>query len=113
MFSVEFYTCRMMPKDYPNWSSCYYYFRRWSKKKDLKSESVFEEVFKKLVQKVRILDNRKEKTTFTIIDAQSVKNTDTDKNKGYDAGKKVSGIKRHIAVDSNGLPHLCMLLRLM
>lgn len=25
--------------------------------------------------------------------------------KGYDAGKKVSGIKRHIAVDSNGLPH--------
>jgi transposase len=40
-----------------------------------------------------------------IIDAQSVKNTDTAKEKGYDAGKKVSGIKRHIAVDSNGLPH--------
>ena len=32
---------RMMPKDYPNWRSCYY-FQRWSKKKDLKSESVFE-----------------------------------------------------------------------
>ena len=32
-----------------------------------------------------------------IVDAQSVKNTDTAKNKGYDAGKKVSGIKRHIA----------------
>ena len=40
-----------------------------------------------------------------IVDAQSVKNTDTAKNKGYDAGKKVSGIKRHIAVDTNGLPH--------
>ena len=39
-----------------------------------------------------------------IIDAQSVKNTDIAKNKGYDAGKKVSGIKRHIAVDTNGLP---------
>ena len=39
---------RMMPKDYPNWSTCYYYFRRWSKKKDLKSESVFEEVLKKI-----------------------------------------------------------------
>jgi transposase len=26
-------------------------------------------------------------------------------NKGYDAGKKVSGIKRHIAVDTQGLPH--------
>jgi transposase len=34
-----------------------------------------------------------------------VKNTDTAKQKGYDAGKKVSGIKRHIAVDTNGLPH--------
>jgi transposase len=25
--------------------------------------------------------------------------------KGYDAGKKVSGIKRHIGVDTKGLPH--------
>ena len=40
-----------------------------------------------------------------IIDAQSVKNTDTAGSKGYDAGKKVSGIKRHIAVDAQGLPH--------
>lgn len=40
-----------------------------------------------------------------IVDAQSVKNTDTAHTKGYDAGKKVSGIKRHIAVDTNGLPH--------
>jgi transposase len=34
-----------------------------------------------------------------------VANTDTAKHKGYDAGKKVSGIKRHIGVDSQGLPH--------
>lgn len=34
-----------------------------------------------------------------------MKNTETAKEKGYDAGKKVSGIKRHIAVDTNGLPH--------
>lgn len=40
-----------------------------------------------------------------IIDAQSVKNADTAGLKGYDAGKKVSGIKRHIAVDTQGLPH--------
>jgi len=39
------------------------------------------------------------------VDAQSVKNTDTAENKGYDAGKKISGIKRHIAVDTQGLPH--------
>jgi transposase len=34
-----------------------------------------------------------------------VKNTDTAGQKGYDAGKKVSGIKRHIDVDTLGLPH--------
>ena len=50
-------------------------------------------------------NGRKEKTSFCIVDAQSVKNTDTAREKGYDAGKKVSGIKRHIAVDTNGLPH--------
>jgi transposase len=44
-------------------------------------------------------------TSFCIIDSQSVKNTDIAENKGYDAGKKVSGIKRHIAVDTQGLPH--------
>lgn len=40
-----------------------------------------------------------------IVDAQSIQNTDTAEEKGYDAGKKVSGIKRHIAVDTQGLPH--------
>ena len=44
-------------------------------------------------------------TSFCIIDSQSVKNTDTAETKGYDAGKKISGIKRHIAVDTQGLPH--------
>ena len=40
-----------------------------------------------------------------IVDAQSVKNTESTEQKGYDAGKKISGIKRHIAVDTNGLLH--------
>ena len=44
-------------------------------------------------------------TSFLIVDAQSVKKTDSAEQKGYDAGKKVSGIKRHIAVDTQGLPH--------
>lgn len=44
-------------------------------------------------------------TRFIIVDAQSVKNVDTAEEKGYDAGKKVSGIKRHLAVDTQGLPH--------
>ena len=34
-----------------------------------------------------------------------MKNADTAGLKGYDAGKKVSGIKRHIAVDTQGFPH--------
>jgi transposase len=58
-----------------------------------------------LVGEVRHSHGRTAKTSFCIVDAQSVKNTDTAKEKGYDAGKKVSGIKRHIAVDTNGLPH--------
>jgi transposase len=58
-----------------------------------------------MIGEVRKNSGRKEKTSFIIVDAQSVKNTDTAESKGYDAGKKVSGIKRHIAVDTQGLPH--------
>ena len=50
--------------------------------------------------------HRDAETTFLIVDTQSVGNADTARQKGYDAGKKVSGIKRHIGVDSQGLPHL-------
>ena len=39
-------------------------------------------------------------TSFVIIASKSIKNTDTAKEKGFDAGKKVSGIKLHLAVDS-------------
>lgn len=58
-----------------------------------------------MVGEVRRSLGRNEQTTFLIVDAQSVKNTDTAENKGFDGGKLVSGIKRHIAVDTNGLPH--------
>ena len=44
-------------------------------------------------------------STFLIIDAQSVKKSDTALLKGYEAGKKVSGIKRHIVVDVLRLAH--------
>ena len=58
-----------------------------------------------MVGEARTARGRNARTSFVIVDAQSVKNTDTASKKGYDAGKKVSGIKRHIAVDSQGLPH--------
>lgn len=54
---------------------------------------------------IRQNNARTDKTSFIIVDAQSLKNTDTAENKGYDAGKKISGIKRHISVDTQGLPH--------
>ena len=58
-----------------------------------------------MVGEARISNGRTECASFIIVDAQSVKNTDLPREKGYDAGKKVSGIKRHIAVDTQGLPH--------
>jgi len=58
-----------------------------------------------VVGEARTKQGRKSSTSFLIVDAQSVKNTDSAGEKGYDAGKKVSGIKRHIAVDTQGLPH--------
>jgi len=59
-----------------------------------------------LIGEARIKQGRKScNSSFLIVDAQSVKNTDSAEGKGYDAGKKISGIKRHIAVDTQGLPH--------
>ncbi len=58
-----------------------------------------------MVGVARIKLGRNFSTSFLIVDAQSVKNADSAGAKGYDAGKKVSGIKRHIAVDTQGFPH--------
>jgi transposase len=58
-----------------------------------------------MVTHLRNQAGRQAQTSMIIVDARSVKNTNTAKEKGYDGGKKISGIKRHIAVDSQGLPH--------
>ncbi|MFN8992871.1 MAG: IS5 family transposase [Pseudomonadota bacterium] len=96
---------RMLPKEYPKWRTCHSYFSKWSEIPEDGGDSPLQRCLKKLVGVVRINNGRQEKTSFIIIDAQSVKNTDTAEEKGYDGGKKVSGIKRHIAVDTQGLPH--------
>ena len=60
---------------------------------------------------VRNNELKKDKTSFGIIDAKSIKNADTAEQKGYDAGKKISGIKLHIVVDTLMLLIiLCILL---
>ena len=64
-----------------------------------------------MVGEARQSNGRKERTSFCTRsassgrDSRSVKNTDSAEHKGYDADKKVPGIKRHIAVDTQGLPH--------
>ena len=77
----------MLPSDYPQWQSVYYYFRVWCEK-DETGVSVLDKVLHKLVKRIRNEDLRRDKTTFGIVDAQSVQNADTAEEKGYDAGKK-------------------------
>ena len=96
---------RMIPHDFPKWTTCYYYFRQWKQKDDEVEESLFDQILTRLVRESRVNEERKEKTSFCIIDSQSVKNAASAKSKGYDAGKKTSGIKRHIGVDTQGRPH--------
>ncbi len=82
------------------------YFRIWSEA-DEAGESILEQVLKKPVKSERIRNGRKACTSMVIVDAQSVKNSESAHVKGYDGGKKVSGIKRHVAVDTQGSPHAC------
>ncbi|MDH1904234.1 IS5 family transposase, partial [Comamonas aquatica] len=95
---------RFLPPEFPKWQSVYAYWRKWSEP-DQHGVSVLEQALKKQVGAAREKLVRNACSAFLIVDAQSVKNTDTAALKGYDAGKKVSGIKRHIAVDAQGLPH--------
>jgi len=83
---------RMLPHDYPKWRTVYSYFRQWGAKPVDNEPSLLEFLLQEEVVKHRIKDERTEKTSFCIVDAQSVKNTDTAEEKGYDGGKKVSGI---------------------
>ena len=80
-------------------------FRRWIEPRE-NSISLLEEVLKNQVAAARRKRGRHEAATFLMIDAQSVKNTDTAMEKGYGAGRKVSGIKWHIAIDTRGWPHM-------
>ncbi len=95
---------RMPPEGFPHWVTVYSYFAKRSAP-DGDGVSVLERALKKSVGEARAKLGRNAKTSFVIVDAQSVKNTDTAEEKGYDGGKKVSGVKRHIAVDTQGPPH--------
>ena len=89
---------RMLPGDFPSWRIVYYYFTTWKK------NSIWEWIHEELVMKIRKTSKKNEEPSVGIIDAQSVKNTMiSSESKGFDAGKKIKGIKRHIIVDTLGM----------
>lgn len=85
-----------MPKDLPPSSICYDYWRL------LSDGGHMEQINHRLVMMDREKAGREASPTLAIIDAQSVKCDAPQGERGYDAGKKVLGRKRHIAVDING-----------
>ena len=101
----------MLPREFPKKSTVYDSFKIWKERPSEEEPSLLEQALKNVVGEVRINNRRNENRSFVIVDAQSVKNTDTARNKGYEAGKKVSGIKRQIAVDRSGLPHAIAVTR--
>ena len=95
---------RSLPHDYPKWQDVYYHFRKW-KQKRAGGNSTLDEALSELVLSERVMHGRQAKPTMTVIDSKSVKNALSAEEKGYDGGKKISGIKIHLGVDTLGLPN--------
>jgi putative transposase len=85
-----------LPKDYPNHNSVYYHYRKWC------LNGTWQQINTALRKQDRRQRGRHEDPSAGVIDTQSVKTTEAGGERGYDAGKKVNGRKRHIAVDTVG-----------
>ena len=81
---------RMLPKDFPPWQTVYWWFGRFMRR------FLFETIHDVALMIDRERMGREASPSAGVIDSQSVK------ARGYDAGKKIKGRKRHIAVDTDG-----------
>lgn len=90
---------RALPGDFPPYSTVFNYFAVWEK------TGATTRVLDTLRDRVRIAEGRAAEPTAAIIDSASVRGAATvgSSTRGYDAGKRVNGRKRHIIVDTLGL----------
>jgi len=88
---------RLLPHDLPPWKTVYHYFRTWTK------EGLWEQIHQTLREQVRTSEGREPEPSAAIVDSQSVKTTEIGGARGFDAGKRIKGRKRHVLVDTLGL----------
>jgi putative transposase len=90
---------RLLPKEYPPYQTVYHYFRQWCK------NGFWQELNDKLAERIRLKPKGKDRKhpSAAMIDSQSVKTVEGGQEIGYDGGKKISGRKRHVVVDTLGL----------